>query len=115
MNILLLMSGSSEIFQEAGYSYPKNLVEIDGLPLLQRVMDNLSSLSQFDSQFIYMIRQEENRQYHTGSVIRLLAPDGIIGSKRKYCWGCLYCITGDRTYQQRSAPSNYERRSDYRN
>jgi dTDP-glucose pyrophosphorylase len=82
MNILLLMSGSSEVFQEAGYSYPKNLIEIDGLPLVQQVMESLSSLRQFDSQFICLIRQEENRQHHTGSVIRLLAPDTIIHEVR---------------------------------
>lgn len=78
MNILLLMSGSSNAFQEAGYPYPKNLVEIDGLPLVQQVLDSLSSLQQFDSQIICMIRREENRQHHTGTVINLLAPNAIV-------------------------------------
>jgi dTDP-glucose pyrophosphorylase len=82
MNILLLMSGSSDVFQEAGYTYPKNLVEIDGLPLVQRVLESLSSLHQFDGRFIYLIRQEENRQHHTGSVIRLLDPDAVVQEVR---------------------------------
>ena len=44
MTVLVLMAGGSDAFREAGYIYPKNLVEIDSLPLVQRVIDSLSSL-----------------------------------------------------------------------
>ena len=42
MRLLVLMAGDSDAFEVAGHTYPKNLVEIDGLPLVQRVVENLS-------------------------------------------------------------------------
>ena len=44
MNVLVLMAGSGDAFRDAGYLYPKNLVEIDGLPLVQRVVDSVGAL-----------------------------------------------------------------------
>jgi len=77
MNILLLMAGSSDAFREAGYIYPKNLIEIQGLPLIQHVLQSLQksieSLQEQNIQLICMIRAEENRYSYTGGVINLLA------------------------------------------
>ena len=78
MNVLALMAGSSELFHEAGYAYPKNLIEIDGLPQVQRVIDSLASLLRPGDKLICLIQNEENRQFYTADVIRLLAPDAIV-------------------------------------
>lgn len=74
INILVLMSGSSQAFKDAGYPYPKNLVEIGSQPLLQRVLDHLRPLREMDARFICVLRREENRKHHTGAVIQLLDP-----------------------------------------
>ena len=74
INVLILMSGSSQAFKDAGYIYPKNLVEIGGQPLVQRVLSHLEPLKSLDARFICAVRQEENRQHHTGDVIRLIEP-----------------------------------------
>jgi dTDP-glucose pyrophosphorylase len=78
MNILLLMAGGSEAFEEAGYLYPKNLVEIDGLPLAQRVIDSVIGLRRYGSKFVCLVQTEEDQQYHTADVIRLLVPDAVV-------------------------------------
>jgi dTDP-glucose pyrophosphorylase len=79
MNVLVLMAGEGDAFRDAGYLYPKNLVEIDGLPLVQRVIDSLRPLlSHAEHRFIFLVPEEENRQYHTGDVIRLLVPDAVV-------------------------------------
>jgi dTDP-glucose pyrophosphorylase len=78
INVLVLMSGPSDPFKEAGFSYPKNLVEIAGKPLLQRVLGSLSSLSRIGARFFCVIREDENLQFHTGAVIRLLMPNANI-------------------------------------
>ena len=75
INVLVLMSGPSEAFKESGFAYPKNLVELAGQPLLQRVLDSLSPLTRIGARFFCVIREEENLQFHTGSVIRLLMPN----------------------------------------
>jgi dTDP-glucose pyrophosphorylase len=77
MNILVLMAGGSEAFAEAGYIYPKNLVELDGLPLAQRVIEALGPLAD-TAQFIFVIRGDENRRYHTGASLKLLLPSAIV-------------------------------------
>jgi len=79
MNVLVLMAGDSEAFREAGYAYPKNLVEVDGLPLLQRVVESLQSLrDDTNARFTFLVPTEENRHYHTADVLRLLIPDAIV-------------------------------------
>jgi dTDP-glucose pyrophosphorylase len=74
INILVLMSGSSQAFKDAGYAYPKNLVEIGGRPLVQRVLDHLKPLEALNARFICVLRHDENRQHHTGQVIQLIQP-----------------------------------------
>jgi dTDP-glucose pyrophosphorylase len=72
INILLLMSGSGQPFKDAGYLYPKNLVEIGGQPLVQRVLDHLGPLRALGARFLCVLRRDENRAYHTGTVIQLI-------------------------------------------
>ena len=60
------------MFEVAGHKYPKNLVEIDGEPLVQRVIDGLRPTIDVASRAIFLIREEEQRRHHTGDVIRLL-------------------------------------------
>lgn len=74
MRIIVLMAGDSAVFEVAGYTYPKNLVEIDGEPLVQRVVHGLLPLIEHASHAVFLVREEENRRYHTGDVIRLLVP-----------------------------------------
>ena len=78
MRLLVLMAGGSGAFEVAGHAYPKNLVEIDGLPLVQRVVENLGSLVDEASQATFLVQQDEDRQHHTGDVIRLLAPSAVV-------------------------------------
>ena len=82
MNVLVLMAGGSDAFAEAGYPYPKNLVEIHGLPLVERVIAGLKPLRDAN-RFVFMVPDEEQRQYHTGEVIRLLLPGAVVLSVRE--------------------------------
>jgi dTDP-glucose pyrophosphorylase len=78
MRLLVLMAGDSGAFEVAGHSYPKNLVEIDGLPLVQRVVENLAPVIERASDAIFLVQQDEDRRFHTGDVIRLLVPDADV-------------------------------------
>jgi CTP:molybdopterin cytidylyltransferase MocA len=80
MRLVVLMAGDSGVFEVAGSSYPKNLVEIDGEPLVQRVIEALEPLIETADKSIFLVREEEDRRHHTGDVIRLLVPDAeVIG------------------------------------
>ncbi len=78
MNVLMLSAGSSKAFAEAGYSFPKPLVEIEGQPLIERVLANLAPVVGDSGQMIVVIRHEDDLRYHIGSVIRLLQPNATI-------------------------------------
>jgi dTDP-glucose pyrophosphorylase len=78
MNILLLMAGSSESFKQAGYTYPKNLIEIEGLPLVQHVIEKLENLLTHNNHLVCMVQREENRRSHISSVIHLLSPNATV-------------------------------------
>jgi len=79
LNILVLMAGSSEAFAQAGYAYPKNLVEINGDPMVQHVLGRLQRFSfPEERRIICVLKREENARFHTGAVIRLLEPEASI-------------------------------------
>lgn len=78
MNVLVLMAGPDDVFRDAGYAFPKNLVEIAGLPLVQRVLESLAGLRAAGATFICCVRQDEQRRHHSGSVVSLLVPDAHV-------------------------------------
>ncbi len=78
MNVLLLMAGSDDAFRDAGFAFPKNLVEIGGLPLVQRVLARVRTLTADGHRLVCCVKHDEDRQYHTGQVIRLLEPSASV-------------------------------------
>ena len=78
MNVLVLMSGSSQAFKDAGYGYPKNLAEVAGQPMVQHVMESLQPLKSLGARFICAVRNDENRRHHTGKVLQLMDPETLV-------------------------------------
>lgn len=78
MNVLVLLAGPSAPFREAGYSYPKSLIEIAGLPAVERVLSAYRPLEALGARFIFVVRGEENRRFHIGMVLRLLMPEAVV-------------------------------------
>lgn len=77
MRTILLAAGGSDAYAEAGYFYPKNLIEIDGKPLLQHVIDHLGSAGR-DGRLIAMVQRTEELRYHTGRVVQLIEPTATV-------------------------------------
>ena len=42
MNILIPMAGAGSRFQQMGYTFPKPLIEVEGKPMIQQVVENLN-------------------------------------------------------------------------
>ncbi len=78
MTIVFLMSGSSQAFEEAGFQYPKNLIEIAGQPLVQRVIEGVSEIDGAETRVVCLVPKAENRKFHTGQVIQLIRPGTIV-------------------------------------
>lgn len=76
MNILFLLAGDSRAFEEQGYQYPKYLIEIDGVPLIQHVIEHVAATR--PTRHIFVIRKEEAERFHFESVLRLLSPQSEV-------------------------------------
>lgn len=59
MNILIPMAGEGSRFKSAGYTFPKPLIDVNGKPMIQCVVENLD----FDANYIFLVRSEHIRKY----------------------------------------------------
>jgi dTDP-glucose pyrophosphorylase len=59
MNILIPMAGAGSRFFDAGYKDPKPLIDIEGKPMIERVIENLN----LDGNFIFLVRTEHLKKY----------------------------------------------------
>ena len=75
MNIIVLMAGPSKDFETKGYIYPKYLLEINGEPIIQRVIDVLKPLN---ANLSFVIRKEDDDKAYIGSTLQILSPNCII-------------------------------------
>jgi NDP-sugar pyrophosphorylase family protein len=76
MKILVLMAGDSKAFASDIYKFPKFLLEVNGKPLIQHLVNSFSSLKESD--FIFIVKKSESQKYHIDNVIKLLLPDSTI-------------------------------------
>jgi dTDP-glucose pyrophosphorylase len=78
MKILILMAGSSASFRNAGHLYPKPLIEIAGKPLVQHILESITSLRAMEDTLIFAVRKEDNTKFHISQVVHLLDPPAIV-------------------------------------
>jgi NDP-sugar pyrophosphorylase family protein len=72
IQIVVPIGGEGRAFAERGYTFPKPLIEINGQPLIEIVVNHLTP--QEPHEFIFVCRQEHLQQYALGDVLRLIAP-----------------------------------------
>ena len=71
MNVLIPMAGAGSRFQQAGYTFPKPLIEVEGKPMIQVVVDNLN----IDATFIYVVQKEHRAKYNLDTLLNLITPN----------------------------------------
>jgi len=70
MNVLVPMAGAGSRFEKAGYTFPKPLIEIDGKPMIQVVIENLN----IDARHIFIVQKEHYEKYNLRSLLALVSP-----------------------------------------
>ena len=70
MNVLIPMAGAGSRFAEAGYTFPKPLIEVGNKPMIQVVVDNLN----IDAHHIFIVQQEHYEKYNLETVLNLIKP-----------------------------------------
>ena len=56
------MAGAGSRFQQAGYTFPKPLIDVEGKPMIQVVVENLG----IDANYIFVV-QKEHRETKSNS------------------------------------------------
>ena len=71
LNVLIPMAGAGSRFADAGYTFPKPLIDVEGKPMIQTVVENLG----FDANYIFVVQKEHREQYNLDSMLNLIAPN----------------------------------------
>lgn len=71
MNVLIPMAGAGSRFAQAGYTFPKPLIEVHGKPMIQVIVENLN----MDAHYIFLVQKEHYEKYNLKQVLNLIAPN----------------------------------------
>ena len=74
MNVLIPMAGAGSRFQQAGYTFPKPLIDVEGKPMIQIVVENLN----IDANFIFVVQKEHREKYNLDTLLNLISPNSKI-------------------------------------
>ena len=70
MNVLIPMAGAGSRFAQAGYTFPKPLIEVDGKPMIQVVVENLN----IEAHYIFIVLKTHYEKYNLQQVLNLISP-----------------------------------------
>jgi HAD superfamily hydrolase (TIGR01509 family) len=71
MNVLIPMAGAGSRFQQAGYTFPKPLIDVEGKPMIQVVVENLN----IDANYIYVVQKSHREKYNLDTLLNLITPN----------------------------------------
>ena len=70
LNILIPMAGAGSRFEQAGYTFPKPLIDVRNKPMIQVVVENLN----IKSNFIYIVQKSHREKYNLDTLLNLITP-----------------------------------------
>lgn len=70
LNILIPMAGRGSRFEQAGYTFPKPLIEVHGKPMIQVVVENLN----IEANYIFLVQKEHYEKYNLKTMLNLITP-----------------------------------------
>ena len=70
MKVLIPMAGAGSRFEKAGYTFPKPLIEVDGKPMIQLVVENIN----VDAEHIFIVQKSHYEKYNLSYLLSLISP-----------------------------------------
>ena len=65
MNILIPMAGAGNRFEKAGYTLPKPLIEVNGNPMIQTVVNNIN----INTNYIFIVQKSHYDKYDLETIL----------------------------------------------
>ena len=71
LNVLIPMAGAGSRFEQAGYTFPKPLIDVKGKPMIQAIVENLN----IKANFIYIVQKSHREKYNLDTLLNLITPN----------------------------------------
>lgn len=70
MNILIPMAGAGSRFTNAGYTFPKPLIEVRGRPMIEQVINNLN----IEAHYVFLVQKDHYEKFNLKYLLNLISP-----------------------------------------
>ena len=70
LNVLIPMAGAGSRFQQAGYTFPKPMIQVHDKPMIQVVVDNLG----LEANYHFVVQKEHREQFNLDTFLNLISP-----------------------------------------
>ena len=71
MKVLIPMAGAGSRFEKAGYTFPKPLIDVEGKPMIQTVVDNLN----IEAQHVFIVQKSHYEKYNLQQTLNQISPN----------------------------------------
>lgn len=72
--VVIPMAGAGSRFAQAGYTFPKPLIDVHGKPMIHAVVDNLG----LTADYTFIVQKEHRAQYGLDALLKQIAPGCLI-------------------------------------
>lgn len=79
LNVLIPMAGEGSRFKKAGYTFPKPLIEVNRVPMIQLVIENLS----INANYKFIVKKDHIKKYNIDSMLKIIQPGCEIAEVNK--------------------------------
>ena len=67
------MAGAGSRFAQAGYTFPKPLIDVNGKPMIQVVVENLN----IEANYIFIVQKDHYEKYNLKHLLNLIQQSKI--------------------------------------
>lgn len=71
INVVIPMAGLGSRFSNVGYTFPKPLIDVNGKPMIQLIVENLN----INGNYIFIVQREHCEKYCLRYLLNLIAPN----------------------------------------
>jgi HAD superfamily hydrolase (TIGR01509 family) len=71
LNVVIPMAGAGSRFQQAGYTFPKPLIDVNNRPMIELVVNNIN----IDANYIFIVQKKHRQDYNLDTLLRLISPN----------------------------------------
>ena len=71
LNVLIPMAGMGSRFVDAGYAFPKPIIDVDGMPMIQAVVNSLG----INAKYTYVVQKNHYDKYNLKYLLNIITPN----------------------------------------